>query len=356
MRPKCAHLFPLRNKLLSVAMDPLQEEAGKLARSWAKHEAAWLRDYLVADVEDPRLNVQSILSRHFLVYGLAGERFAELMEQELRFAAAMNWVLKLARRYTAEDLAIVRYGLEHGADNAEGIQIPEYILRIFQSLAALADGLTVPNYITSALDGTSPAPGAPNLHQPTLDLFGNLWSQILAGEQAARLPVLEPACGSANDYRFLVRYGIGRLIDYTGLDLCEKNVLNARALFPQTRFAAGNAFDLKSPDKVFDLCFVHDLFEHLSVDATEAAVRELCRVTRRGMCVGFFSMEEMPDHIVRPVGEYHWNTLSMSRMRRLFSAHGFTAKVMHIGSLLEQRMGCGETHNPNAYTFFLWAQ
>lgn len=337
-------------------MDPLREEAGKLARVWAHHEAEWLRDYLVADVEDPRLNVQSILTRHFLVYALAGERFAEMMEQELRFAAAMNWVLKLAKRYTAEDLAIVRYGIEQGADNAEGMEIPEYILRTFQSLPAPANGLMVPNYIASALDGTSPAPRAPNLHQPTLDLFGDLWSQVLGGEQAGNLAVLEAACGSANDYRYLVRHGIARLIDYTGFDLCEKNVLNARALFPQTRFAVGNAFDLEMPDKAFDICFVHDLFEHLSVEAMEAAVRELCRVTRRGICAGFFSMEEMPEHIVRPVGEYHWNTLSMARMRSLFSAQGFTSRAMHIGSLMEQRLGCGETHNPNAYTFFLWAE
>ena len=44
----------------------LQEESDKLARSWMQHDAGMLRDYLVAGVEDPRLNVQSVLSRHFL--------------------------------------------------------------------------------------------------------------------------------------------------------------------------------------------------------------------------------------------------------------------------------------------------
>ncbi len=60
----------------------LQEESDKLARSWMQHDAAWLRDYLVAGVEDPRVNLQSVLSRHFLMHALTGERFSALMEQE----------------------------------------------------------------------------------------------------------------------------------------------------------------------------------------------------------------------------------------------------------------------------------
>ena len=60
----------------------LQEESDKLTRSWMQHDAGMLRDYLVGGVEDPRLNVQSVLSRHFLTHTLTGERFGALMEQE----------------------------------------------------------------------------------------------------------------------------------------------------------------------------------------------------------------------------------------------------------------------------------
>jgi len=63
-----------------------------------RHDAAWLEDYLVASVEDPRLNLQSILTRHFLVTALTGDRFVALMEQEYRFAAAMNWLKTFAER------------------------------------------------------------------------------------------------------------------------------------------------------------------------------------------------------------------------------------------------------------------
>ena len=48
-------------------------------------------------MEDPRINVQSILTRQFLTKGLFGERFTSLMEQELRFGVVMNWLNKLVK-------------------------------------------------------------------------------------------------------------------------------------------------------------------------------------------------------------------------------------------------------------------
>jgi ubiquinone/menaquinone biosynthesis C-methylase UbiE len=168
--------------------------------------------------------------------------------------------------------------------------------------------------------------------------------------------VLEPACGSANDYRFFHSYGLAPWLDYSGLDLCASNIQNAHELFPDVRFGVGNVFEIDAPDKAFDLCVVHDLFEHLSLEGMQVAVDEICRVTRAGICVGFFQMEEIRDHIVRPLNDYYCNLLSMVRMRELFAAHGFRAQVIHIGTFLRDQLGCELTHNPNAYTFILWAE
>jgi ubiquinone/menaquinone biosynthesis C-methylase UbiE len=143
------------------------------------------------------------------------------------------------------------------------------------------------------------------------------------------------------------------LIEYTGFDLCAKNIDNARALFPGVRFEVGNAFAIAAPDRSFDFCIVHDLFEHLSIEGMERAVTELCRVTRRGLCVGFFQMAETSDHVVRVVDEYHVNTLSLARTRELFAAQGFVGQVIHIGAFLRDQAGCRHTHNPNAYSFVL---
>jgi SAM-dependent methyltransferase len=319
-----------------------------------QHDARMLRDYLVAGVEDPRLNLQSILSRHFLARALTGERYSALMDAEYRFAAALNWLTGSAGRLgDAGELELVLYALRRGADNAEGIEIPGFVVQTLAALPATTDGLTVPNYIESFLSGTQPAQGQPKLHEPSLDTFRQLWNQALAGEPPRPLSVLEPACGSANDYRFLHAYGLARLVDYTGFDLCARNIENARALFPGASFAVGNVFEIAAPDKAFDLCFVHDLFEHLSLEGLEAAVKEVCRVTRQGLCVGFFNMDEIRNHQVKPVDDYHWNLLSMGRMRDLFAECGFAARVVHVGTFLRQQVECEHTHNPNAYTFFL---
>jgi hypothetical protein len=112
-------------------------------------------------------------------------------------------------------------------------------------------------------------------------------------------------------------------------------------------------FEIAAPDKAYDLCIVHDLFEHLSLEGMQIAVKEVCRVTRQGLCVGFFNMDEIRDHQVHPVDEYHWNVLSMGRMKEVFAASGFAAQVVHIGTFLRQQVGCERTHNPNAYTFLL---
>ncbi len=332
----------------------LQQESEKLARSWMRHDEAMLRDYLVADVEDPRLNTQSILTRHFLAFSLFADKFQPLADAELAFGAAMNWLLATAKKAGHEDaLAGIAYALQRGADNAEGFDLPPFVRTIFRALPQNIAGQTVPNYLEIVLRETRFANGEPMLPSSALAMFQRLWTSALAAEPASGATVIEPACGSANDYRFLESYGFTRLIDYAGFDLCEKNVANARRLFPQARFATGNVFAIGAADSAFDLGFVHDLFEHLSPAGMDTAVRELCRVTRRAMCVHFFNMDETEDDAIRPVEEYHWNTLSVERMRERFAEHGFTTQALHIGSFLRWRVGCDQTHNPHAYTFVL---
>jgi SAM-dependent methyltransferase len=334
----------------------LQRESEKLARSWMQHERAWLRDYLVAGVEDPRLNLQSILSRHFLLRVLFGDQFRALREQEYRFAVAMNWARDAARQcISAAEFNALLDAVRRGANQSGNIPIPQWVARIFALLPMSADGLTIPNYLERALGAPNPANPPVTPDEAGLDTFCDLWQKALATGSAAPVSVLEPACGSANDYRYLHRCGITKYLNYTGFDLCPKNIENARALFPNVRFEEGNVFEIAAADKSFDLCIIHDLFEHLSVEGLQAAVSEVCRVTRQGLCVGFFQMDEIRDHVVRPVEEYHWNLLSMARMRELFARHGFAAQVLHVGTFQREYVGGGQSHNPNAYTFLLSA-
>ena len=340
--------------------DRLQLESEKLLRSWMQHEPAWLRDYLVSGVEDPRINVQSILSRHFVARALTGDSFRELMGEEIRFAAAVAWILELAAKLgDADGLREVWQTLRRGGDNTEGVEIPRFVVQTSARLPAALGGLcpTVPNYVEVLLCGTQFEAGKPVVTKRSLDTFLELWKTALSGLPLGgphpRLSLIEPACGSANDYRFLDACGLAEFLDYTGFDLCATNISNARALFPAIRFEVGNVFAISAEDKAFDFCLVHDLFEHLSLEGLEVAAEEVCRVTRRGLCIGFFQMDEIPEHIVRPIEEYHWNLLSMAGMRESFARHGFVGQVLHIGSFLRRQVGCEGTHNWNAYTFML---
>jgi len=323
----------------------LLRETELLQRSWLQHDSAKLRNYLVSDVEDPRINIQSIHSRHFVVEQLAGPEFAGLREQELRFAMVMNWLLGLTKAsVAAEELHSVLFGLQRNADNVEGIQIPGFVSQTFKGLANVSESCRIPNYFELAFTSREP------LLNSALAVFQLVWQRLLNQQSFAKPSFVEPACGSANDYRFFEAFGLMRFMDYTGFDLCEKNVINAKEMFPNTRFVVGNILCPDFPDRAFDNALVHDLFEHLSLPAMELALKELCRITAKAICIGFFSMHEGDEHIVRRMDDYHWNTLSAWRIKESLARGGFEAQFIHIDSFLKACFHCDQTHNKNAYT------
>jgi SAM-dependent methyltransferase len=337
----------------SHLQDTLRYESENLSKSWVQYDAQMLQRYLVAGVEDPRINVQSILTRHFLVVALSGKRFEHLVEQELRFAVVLNWAREAWKGIAStEDIEALRHALQTGADNAEGLAIPTFVRATFAALPVVSDGVPVPNYVIQLLDDGQRDPASPELSPEALATFQVAWSKALQDAVPSTLTVLEPACGSANDYRFLDGFGLARLTDYSGFDLCETNIANARAMFPQARFTVGNAFAIPSGDRTFDFCLVHDLFEHLSLEGMERALGEVCRVTRQGLCLGSFNAYEGDEHIVRPVDDYYWNTLSVPRLRKLLEGRGFSVQIVHIDTFLKWRFGFDRTHNQNAYTLF----
>jgi ubiquinone/menaquinone biosynthesis C-methylase UbiE len=165
--------------------------------------------------------------------------------------------------------------------------------------------------------------------------------------------VLEPACGSANDYRFIEAFGIARLLNYTGFDLCKKNICNARQMFTDVCFKISNVLEIEAADGEFDYCFVQDLFEHLSVEAMETALAEICRVTRKAICAGFFNMYDGEQHKVRIVGDYHWNKLSVVQTKAIFERYASSVQVIHIDAFLRSKFHCEDTHNKGAYTLIV---
>lgn len=337
-------------------MDPsLEKETQALRRMWERHAAEDLRDYLVASVEDPRLNLSSILTRHFLVELLFGARFAALQEAEVRFSMAMNWMLqRFEHPMIDEDIESLRLGLRRPMAVVEGVTLPHFLHHLYMRLPETVAGLHVPNYLDDLLTPDLLAMTPVRLPDHVLNTFARLWHQGLQGLEAPRLSVLEPACGSANDYRFFAPFGLARFLDYAGFDLCEKNVRNARALCPEADFQVGNVLHIERADQSVDVLLAHDVFEHLSPLALDQSLAEVLRVTRRAMCLGFFQMHEEPEHLIRPVEEYHWNRLSLPRLREKFEAAGFAVQAIHLDTFLMRQFAGEPTHNPHACVLRAW--
>ena len=173
------------------------------------------------------------------------------------------------------------------------------------------------NYITLALQNHEAS-----LPEIALETFAEIWKAELADREVEEpLRLLEAACGSANDYRFLHSSGFAPFIQYAGFDISPKNIDNARRRFPDepgADFFVASAFDTGLSDGAFDFVFAHDLFEHLSPDGLEAAFGELLRVTGRQAWLHFFNLSTTAaEHEIVPVDRYHWNLLSLPQLEKL---------------------------------------
>ncbi len=328
------------------------DETQRLERAWSRREPEDLREYLVQDVEDPRINIQSILTRHFLIERLFGDKHLGLMGEELRFAVVMNWLLKRAHDFgRPERVARMIDALLDGQEEVGPIKFPPFLLDAYKRLP-IGDGreIIIPDYISGAMIDSQVGIDDDPIAQSILSTFVPVWRQFLEPESAEPLSVLEIACGSANDYRYIDRYGIGAFLKYRGIDLCEKNITNAREMLPEADFAVGNVLDIEAEDNTFDCCFLHDLLEHLSIEAMKHAISELCRVARQWLCIGCFNMCESDEHVQEVRHDYHWNRLSRARVEERFARFGAEVEAIHIDTFLRESFGFEETLNKGAYT------
>lgn len=266
--------------------DSLLTETANLKVAWRSKTRERLRAYLVEGIQDPRTNIQSILTRHFLLGQIFSDRFNDIKASELQHAVRLNT----------------------------------------ERVAVRASGET------------------------EKDEFQKRWRSALVSSSGDLISVLECGCGSANDYRFWDAYGIARFLNYKGFDLSEDNVANAREMFPDVNFECGNIFNIREKDESFDYVVVFDLFEHLSLEGVEIALREACRVARRGLVLNLFNVSDIAQHVSNPVPErhYHWNTLSLRQISDSFATHARKVEAVNIHRLL-----CGKYGSEGLYDSFL---
>ena len=333
----------------SALSETLLAETQHLQAAWQRHDARFLDTYLVQDVEDPRINIQSILTRHFLIRGLFQDRYAAIMEHELYYALLIHWLLGLLKSQQPRhdvhmQLSTILDELLIDSEKHNSSAVPAFITDAFKKL-------TFPNYVSNLLMWVPRDDDDALMPAYLLNTFERIWAETLAGEQASPLRVIEPACGSANDYRFLERYGLGRFLHYTGFDLCAKNIRNAKNRFPAVDFRVGSVFEIQTDDKTYDTCFVHDLFEHLSPEGISRAVAEISRVTTRKACLHFFNMAEMENDVIEKKDDYYWNRLSVESMRKRFGLPVACIESHHLLYWLNACFVYPHYYNKYAYTW-----
>jgi SAM-dependent methyltransferase len=285
-------------------------ESQLLTRSWSEVDPEHLETYLVRGYQNPVINAQSILARHHFVREATGDRHGALMEEELWWAVQQHRDLRRRQRELAAE-----YGLEWRE------------LRRSEEWRAAYDEIV--------------GDGAP---------FADRWTSALRDEPGPRLSVIEAACGSANDYRYVATFGMAHLLSYRGFDLTGANIANARRRFPHADFRLGDVLDIEAEDESFDWAVAHDLLEHLSPPALERAIDELGRVSRRGVVISFFRMSDATEHHIRPKRFYHFNELSRRRIEESFARSCSTVEWVHVRSMLAERYSFSDYYNRRAWT------
>ena len=329
----------------------LSKETNALREAWMRHDNAFLKDYLISDVEDPRIHFPSIFTRGMVAETLFPEKFRELIWEEYRFGICMSYLRRVFhQRPSSGTPRLLLKALEKGDESFQSIPLPGYFHESWKLLRSLP---STSNYISECLEQGASGGKTAELTQSLLNCFQDRWRDVLPDKFKESLEVMEPACGSANDYRFLHSYGFSAFIHYQGFDICPKNISNARDLFPDIDFKEGSVFEIDAEDRAIDYLYVHDLFEHLSIEGMERGLAEVCRVTRGTACLCFFNMAERADHLVQPKEGYHWNRLSLEKVCRFLESRCQQLQTIHVSSFLNQAFACGDYHNPGAYALVL---
>lgn len=322
------------------------DENEKLKQSWDKYDHDHLDSYLVSGVEDPRINCQSILTRSLIVDSLWPGEFNNLIDAEFRFGTVLTWI------FTQLDTGQDRNKMLDSI--ADGTVEETMVTETFEWLQT--DSCPIPDYISAALIKSGLDDPDELVLERTLDAFRDVWRAELADRTTKRFSLLEPACGSANDFRFLDGFGLANFIEYAGFDISAKNIENASTRFPDARFFVGSILESGLPDNSFDCVVVHDLFEYLSPEGLEYALEEVTRVARREAWLHFFNVAEIADHEILTVDQYYRNKLSLNRLKESLARHGGEMDVVSIPRLLRDKFGFNSHHNQNAVTILLTNQ
>ena len=136
---------------------------------------------------------------------------------------------------------------------------------------------------------------------------------IVKEAAAAGRTVLDVGCATCIDYPFFKKAGL----EYTGVDITEKFLRRARQLYPGVDVQLGDARNLRFKENWFDVAYCKDLLEHLPPPGHLDVIKELARVARARVLLGFFlAPDHRPRNVRRIRGEWFYNRYNKPGLAR----------------------------------------
>jgi len=127
--------------------------------------------------------------------------------------------------------------------------------------------------------------------------------RLMAEEAKIGENVLDVACGQCMSYPFFRIAGLR----YVGIDITKKFIDVSRERYSGIELHEANALNMPFNDASFETVCCKDLLEHLSPADVQPLIREMWRVTKLKMMIGFFLPPwDRPAYIdfVEDIGEY----------------------------------------------------
>lgn len=283
-------------------------EGQRAAEPWTKLDPEILDQHRVIGYQNPRINPQSIITRHMLIRELFGAHFDTLMGDELEFCAEAVEALR-------------RRSIEIGVE----MKIP-LNARLCSSVRDV--GTAIAHWERT---------------------YEQIWAGSLASRKCVSLKVLELACGSANDYRFFDSYGIANFLDYTGVDLVAANIENARKRFPAVDFRTADILNLSFKPKSFEVVIASNIVEYLPLQLVPRVLHTAAVLARRSLVVNFFNMANIPAHQEVQRSGHFRNQLSKGQVLDTLKKYG-DVEAINTKSLLVERCGYKRWYNSKAWT------
>ena len=184
-------------------------------------------------------------------------------------------------------------------------------------------------------------------------------------KEIKKLSLLDAGCGPGNYFGGFLKDGLYHFLDYTGLDVAEKNIAESRRLYPvrdhpanpvrnfvsngaestvttasgrsvsngvypSTRFVHGNILKLPFPSANFDVVLASRVLEYIPIGNLTVALEELLRVAKKTLIINFLLEKDIPDHVAIKLPHYCRNMLSRSKLREFFLARNCAVSITNI--------------------------